>query len=395
MTLVIIALGVLMVIIILGSSNDQNSISAKRPMKRAIRPEYSRKRVTIPHHTTHIEKSPEKVSVQQKFRRIQQSLARQRFRVSQNMREMANQSQVMDVSSQLLDVRSQHIALQNAMIGLNQKEIDILTAQNEVEFTKRESSLALSSKLHDLRVVADKLELSKAQVQIDNQNVHLERSKNDVLKTQHFNQLNWKKIELEKLGLKNIEDLLSNKEKSIDITKQRVEVFRDKSLNKIEVESINNKRDALKNLYKGLENKEASIRLAKRDLEISFRESSEVFKMLLNRVLVESWKLNLQKRENTLSNEQEKLLLKETRVKHLEKHVSEMYKIKSEWLRIENKNNHLAFREQKLQLDDQYVKTTHILEQLRLYRYENNLLNRESKLELKQLISTLQKSWLL
>ncbi len=395
----------------------------------------------------------ERVSLPRQFRRIQQSLSRQRNVIIDNMKEMHHQGQVLDIASQMVRINDQQNILQDAMIDLKHKDLEITSKGIEIDLISRENLLTinearnklefetidsirlkaendiqgsllnlkdkqldlkvyeidLNGKMIDLRDAEIDLKAHENRIDFKSQiqnikekefgviqqsaEVANDRIRNELSFKEQVNRLNEQEVELKKLGLNNIKGELVNAGTSIDLKKKEVDLTIKDGLATLKDRELENKKGSINNLIGKLDNKEKSVNLAEKNLALSYARLSENFRVLLNNILLESRSLKLDRRDNALRSKQELLDLREYRLGNLSRYIDQMYEVKSNWLRIESKDNELQYREQQLRLDNKYHQTQQDLERLRLYRYENNIVHREQKLELQNLIRSMQDNW--
>jgi len=85
--------------------------------------------------------------------------------------------------------------------------------------------------------------------------------------------------------------------------------------------------------------------------------------------------LQFEKKSWSLQQREENMKTYHTELRRLDTHIRQMYSVKSEWLKIQARENKLDTREQRIQLDNLFRDTQSKIKELRLTRWENNMIS--------------------
>lgn len=315
---------------------------------------------------------PEKIPIYTEFRRVQQALSRKSRVVEDQIREIGLGKQELAIGNLLLAIGNKHLEVKSDIIAADEKaldttkrEMEALMRWNEAELKEKATSLLLTR--NDLQAMENEvskkfglLELKEGELKLLGKGLDLDKQSNDI-----ENRLALLEIDRKDLGLVKKEILL--------------ERFHNKNLEEL-----------------------ASIALGKRELQLGQSELEHLYKVRsfqLETTIqnIKHMHTDLQLERKAWKNEQKevKLNLYRQELNNLDKYIRQMYDVKMNWLRIQERENNISYKEDKLALQDLYNNTMTKLDSLRLQKWENGLIMREDEVARKNLtLSSLAKSWL-
>jgi len=130
------------------------------------------------------------------------------------------------------------------------------------------------------------------------------------------------------------------------------------------------------------------------DLERAYQWQSLQLEKQLAKVEQAMENLALGRKANYLMSEEERLQLYHQRLNNLSTHINEMYQVKQAWLKIEAKENELSNREQRLELEKVYNRTTTQISKLAVKKQEvTNYWDRKALNHKVQIMNAIGKAW--
>lgn len=356
-----------------------------------------------------VEDEPEQVPIYENFRRVQQTLSRKSKTIEDQIREIGLGKQELAIGNLLLAVGNKHLEVKSDIISLDEKaldttkrEIEALMRWNNAELKERSANLMLSeadlrAKQNELNKSLGLLELKEGEIKLKESGLELKGVQNEIAHRLNLLDIGDKRLELKgkeiDLGallnkVKNETDLLSIFKKELD--SQQREIGLDKR--EVLLERFHNK-----NLVELGE-----IALGKKEIELGKKELEHLYRLKAFQLETTMQKIkhmytDLYLERKAYKNEQKEGMLKlyHQELKNLDQHIRQMYEVRMNWLRIEERENKVSYREDRLQLKDLYERTMNQLENLRLQKFENQLLIREREVEKKNsVLGFVGKSWL-
>ena len=256
------------------------------------------------------------LTIPQKFRRLQQYLIRRENQVCEG--------------EIYLDFKRREVTLQEQGVSLSLKEVELVDLANQIAHEQRIGQL-------------DRRELL---IEIEGQKIELKDLISDIQHRENLMDLKDKEISLDgkKIELQQLFNDILNEGKKVELDKKELGVLRNEMI-----------LEYSKNAFE-LEKTAQGIRVMIANFQLDKK----------------AW--SIQKKEDNLKLYGEKLRL-------LEDHIRQMYEVRMKWLDIQARDNNLTNREEKLALNQEklklqglYESTQVKLRQLQLDRKEVNLI---------------------
>lgn len=306
----------------------------------------------------------------------------------------------------LLDLKSERVAIEELSVAFSKREgiveiseqklglhkFDIELTQRENNAGLKEGKISLAKEMLNLIAEKNVLNEGKRMLQYGNEELKLNTISSDISNN---------KTVLELLAEKNV---LNEGKRMLQYGNEELKL-------KETLSDINSGKSSLELMLKQLtiSDQESRVEAGKREIEFGKRELSIgreklehtqsviVFKMQtsIQELKNQFNSLQFDKRSWSLQQREEKMKMYHTELRQLDTHIRQMYSVKSEWLKIQARENKLDTREQRIQLDSLFKDTQSKLKELRLTRWENNMIWDKKELDQKwEVMNYVEDLWL-
>ncbi len=287
----------------------------------------------------------------------------------------------LNLKAGLLDLKSEKVSLEELAVVLSKRE-------NNAEL--REGKISLAEQMLNLMADKNVVEEGKRMLQYGNEELKL------------------KNLNSEISNGKTLLELLAEKN-ALNEGKRMLQYGNEELKLKDTLSDINTGKESLDLMMKQLKvsDQESRVEAGKREIEFGKRELSFGAEKLEHTQRVIAFKvqtsmqelknqfnnLQFEKKSCSLQQREEKMKMYHTELRQLDTHIRQMYSVKSEWLKIQARENKLDTREQRIQLDSLYRDTQSKIKELRLTRWENNMIWDKKEMERRWNIMNYLEEW--
>ena len=295
----------------------------------------------------------------------------------------------------LLDLEQRDIVLNGKRVELKDLLADIMYQTKMVNIGKAEITLGKQ----EILIEGRRVELQQIVNSIENRENLMVLEQKDIM-------LNGKKVELNQLLSEIIfqskmvrvdKAVIELGKQEILIDGKRVELRQilnqiEHRENLLELEQkdiqLNGKRIELKELLAEVIYQGKMVKVGKAELALGWKELKHAYNLkvfelqkTLHHIKNQMEQLRLAKVSFKLQQQQEAMKLYAQKLALTEQHIRQMYAIRMAWLKIQNQENHLDYRDQRSKLQTLFNETQSKIKELHLTRWENDMIWDKKEME--------------
>lgn len=267
--------------------------------------------------------------------------------------------------SKMVNVGRAEVALGKQEILVEGKRVELQRIVNSIEH--RENLMVLEQK--DIMINGKRVELNEllSEIIFQGKMVKVDKALVELGKQEIL--IDGKRVEMRQVlnQIEHRENLLELEQKDIQLNGKRVE------LKELLAEVI----------YQGKMVKVGKAELALGWKELKHAYNLKVFELqkTLHHIKTQMEQLRLAKVSFKLQQQEEVMKLYAQKLSLTEQHIRQMYAIRMAWLKIQNKENHLDYREQREKVQTLFNDTQSKIRELHLTRWENDLIWDKKEME--------------
>ena len=360
----------------------------------------------------------EEVSSAKHNRRVWEIMKRQKQQLQDWERELNYRDRETSIEEKLVQLGKTLITIGDQRLDLREMLLQITHQKNLNEIWEKglmvkEQKIELKDLLSELNHRENMVILKQQEVLIDGKHIHAKQLLNQVERRENLLELeqkdivlNGKRVELKELfadilfqskmvQVGKAENALEKREITID--GKRVELK--ELLNQVEHRGnlqelqhknieLDGKRVELRDLLSEINYQGKMVKIGKAELALGWKELTHAYNLkafelqkTLHHVKTLNEQLRLSRIAFKVQKQEEAMKLYAQKLALTEQHIRQMYAIRSEWLKVQAKENNLGYREQKLQLQSLYNDTQSKIRELHLTRWENEMIWDKKELE--------------
>ena len=306
--------------------------------------------------------------------RTEVRIGEQRVELQQMLLQITQQNNLIELRNEGLLIAGQKIELRELLSDLKQRENMVVLQRQEIliDGKKVEARQLLNQIEHRENLIA----LEQKDIVLNGKRVELKELLADVIYQAKMVSVGKAEIELGKREIQ-IDG------KRVELKELMVQIQNEKNLAELRHKEItlDGKRVELKDLLSEIVHQGKMVKVGKAELALGWKELKHAYNLKvfelqknLHHIRDQMEQLRLAKISFRLDQQQEAMKLYAQKLSQTEQHIRQMYAIRLEWLKIQNKENQLDYREQRTKVQNLFNETQSKIRELHLTRWENEMI---------------------